>query len=67
MDDWTGWSCFFYDTVGQWGLQDPRELIDPVIVEVNRGIGLVYMLTMIPIFIIAAIVYAVFRLANVTF
>ena len=67
---WTigqGGAVFFYDTVVQWGLQYPRELIDLVIVEVNRGIGLADMLTMIPIFIIATIAYAMFRLANVTF
>ena len=29
-----------YDTVADWGLQGPRDLLDPVIVEVNRGIGL---------------------------
>ena len=42
-----------YDTVAEWGLQDARALIDPVIVEVNRGIGLADMIIMIPLFIIA--------------
>jgi hypothetical protein len=55
---WTigqGGAVISYDMVAKWGLQDPRELIDPVIVEVNRGIGLADMITMIPIFIFALI------------
>ena len=55
---WTigqGGAVISYDIVAKWGLQDPRKLIDPVIVEVNRGIGLADMLTMIPLFIIAVI------------
>lgn len=55
---WTigqGGAVIAYDTVAEWGLQDPRALLDPVIVEVNRGIGLADMVTMIPLFIIAAI------------
>ena len=38
---WTigqGGAVISYDTVAGWGLQDPKELIDPVIVEVNRGL-----------------------------
>ena len=53
---WTigqGGAVISYDTVAEWGLQDPREVLDPVIVEVNRGIGLVDMIIMIPLFIIA--------------
>ena len=55
---WTigqGGAVVSYDMVAQWGLQDPRELIDPVIVQVNRGIGLADMIIMIPLFIIAVI------------
>ena len=55
---WTfgqGGAVFFYDTVAKWGLQDPRDYIDPVIVEVNRGIGLADMISIMPLFIIAVI------------
>jgi len=55
---WTigqGGAVISYDTVADWGLQDPRHLIDPVIVEVNRAIGLADMFTMIPLFIIAVV------------
>ena len=55
---WTigqGGAVVSYDMVVQWGLQDPRELIDPVIVEVNRGIGLADAIIMIPLFIFAVI------------
>jgi hypothetical protein len=55
---WTigqGGAVFFYDTVAEWGLQDPRNLLDPVIVEVNRGIGLADMISIMPLFIIAVI------------
>ena len=43
-----------YDTVAEWGLQGPRDLLDPVIVEVNRGIGLTDTLVMLPLFVVAA-------------
>jgi hypothetical protein len=39
--------------VAKWELQDPRELLNPGIVAVNRGIGLFDMVIMIPLFIIA--------------
>lgn len=55
---WTigqGGAVISYDTIAQWGLQDSRELIDPVIVEVNRAIGLADMIIMIPLFLIAVI------------
>jgi len=55
---WTigqGGAVISYDTVARWGLQDPRALLDPVIVEVNRGIGLADLLTMIPLFFMAVI------------
>ena len=42
-----------YDMVAGWGLQDPRALVDPVIVEVNRGIGLADTLLMLPLYLVA--------------
>jgi hypothetical protein len=44
-----------YDTVAAWGFQDPRVLLDPAIVEVNRGIGLADTLVMLPLFVVAVI------------
>jgi len=44
-----------YDTVAGWGLQDPRNLLDPAIVEVNRGIGLADTLVMLPLHAAAAL------------
>ena len=43
------------DTAAAWGLQDQRSLVDPVIVEVNRAIGLTDTIVMLPLFVIAAI------------
>ncbi len=48
-------AVFMYDTVAGWGLQDPRNLLDPVIVEVNRGIGLADTLVMLPLHSVAAL------------
>lgn len=50
-----GGAVISYDTVADWGLQEPRELIDPVIVEVNRAIGLADIIIQIPLFIIGVI------------
>jgi hypothetical protein len=44
-----------YDAVAKWGLQDARDLLDPVIVEVNRAIGLTDTIVMLPLFIVAAV------------
>ena len=44
-----------YDRVAGWGLQDPRALVHPVIVEVNRAIGLTDTIVMLPLFLVAAI------------
>jgi len=44
-----------YDTVAGWGLQHPRALIDPVIVQVNRAVGLTDTIVMLPLFIVAAV------------
>ena len=46
-------AVFDYDRVVGWGLQDARDLVDPVIVEVNRAIGLADTLVMLPLFAIA--------------
>ena len=53
---WTigqGGAVICYDTVAEWGLQDARALLNTAIVEVNRGIGLADMFTLIPLFLIA--------------
>ena len=44
-----------YDKVAEWGLQGPRALLDPAVVEVNRAIGLADTIVMLPLFILAAI------------
>jgi hypothetical protein len=44
-----------YDKVVEWGLQDPRAHVDPIIVEVNRAIGLTDTIVMLPLFVLAAI------------
>jgi hypothetical protein len=44
-----------YDMVAGWGLQDSRALVDPVIVEVNRGFGLTDTIVMLPLFVVAAV------------
>lgn len=44
-----------YNMVAGWGLQGPRALVDPVIVEVNRAIGLTDTIVMLPLFIVAAV------------
>ena len=50
-----GGAVFFYDVIAQWGLQDPKVLLNPAIVQANRGIGLADMIIMVPLFIIAVI------------
>ncbi|MCP4727224.1 MAG: hypothetical protein GY863_19455 [bacterium] len=47
-------AIFFYDTIASWGLQELRELSDPVIIEVNRGIALVDSIVMLPLHMAAA-------------
>ncbi len=42
-----------YDSVAEWGLQEPKEFVDPVMVEVNRGTGLADIIIQFPLFIIA--------------
>ena len=50
-----GGAVVSYDYVAKLGLQEARETIDPVIVVVNRGIGLADVLIGVPIFILAII------------
>ena len=55
---WTigqGGAVIFYDAVAKLGLQEPRELVDPVIVEVNRGIAFTDFVLQIPLFVLAII------------
>jgi len=49
------WAVIDYDAVASWGLQDPRALLNPAIVEVNRGIGLADTFILLPIFLLATI------------
>ena len=48
-----GGAVVSYDYVAKLGLQEARETIDPVIVVVNRGIGLADVLIGAPLFILA--------------
>ena len=50
-----GGAVVSYDSVANLGLQEARETIDPVIVVVNRGIGLADVLIGVPLFILAII------------
>ncbi|MCP4632265.1 MAG: hypothetical protein GY855_05010 [candidate division Zixibacteria bacterium] len=50
-----GGAVIAYDTVAEWGFQEPRALSDPALVEVNRGIGLTDIVLQIPLFIISII------------
>lgn len=50
-----GGAVISYDYVAKLGLQEARETIDPVIVVINRGIGLADVLVGVPLFILAII------------
>ena len=50
-----GGAVISYDFAAKLGLQEARETIDPVIVVVNRGIGLADVLIGVPLFICAVI------------
>lgn len=50
-----GGAVVAYDTVAQWGLQELRETIDPVILAVNRGIGLADVIIGVPLFVLAIV------------
>jgi hypothetical protein len=43
-----------YDAVAEWGFQESRAVLDPVIVEANRAIGLTDTIVMLPLFVVAA-------------
>ena len=40
-----------YDLTADWGLQEPRDSVDPAIVEFNRAIGLTDTILQYPLFI----------------
>ena len=44
-----------YDRVADWGLQDPRSLVDPVIVQVNQAIAAADTVVLLPIFAVAVV------------
>ena len=50
-----GGAVVSYDFVAKLGLQEARETIDPLIVVINRGIGLADVLIGVPLFILAII------------
>lgn len=50
-----GGAVISYDTVAEWGLQEARDTVDPVIVVVNKGIGLADFIIGVPLFILAII------------
>ena len=50
-----GGAVVSYDYVASLGLQEARETVDPVIVVINRGIGLADVLIGVPLFILAII------------
>lgn len=50
-----GGAVVSYDYVAKLGLQEARETVDPLIVVVNRGIGLADALIGVPLFILAII------------
>ena len=44
-----------YDFVAELGLQDARALVDPVIVQVNKGIAVADTVLMLPLFLLAVV------------
>lgn len=44
-----------YDRIAEWGLQDARSLVHPVIVQVNQGIAAADTVVMLPLFLIAVV------------
>ena len=50
-----GGAVIAYDTVAQWGLQEPRETIDPSVLLINRAIGLADIIIGVPLFVVALI------------
>ena len=50
-----GGAVVSYDYVAKLGLQEARDTVDPVIVVINKGIGLADVIIGVPIFILAII------------
>ena len=50
-----GGAVIAYDTVAQWGLQEPRDTIEHAILVTNRGIGCADIIIGVPLFTIALI------------
>jgi len=50
-----GGAVIAYDTVAAWGFHEPRENLDPVLVEVTRGIALGDVIIQVPLFALAVI------------
>ena len=50
-----GGALIAYDTVAAFGLQETRESVDPILVEVNRGIAFADVVIQLPLFIFAII------------
>ncbi|MCP4367305.1 MAG: hypothetical protein GY797_04200 [Deltaproteobacteria bacterium] len=50
-----GGAVISYDSVAKLGLQETRESVDPVIVEVNRGIALGDVVIQLPLFILGVV------------
>ena len=50
-----GGAVVSYDYAAKLGFQEARETIDPVIVVINRGIGLADVLVGVPLFVLAII------------
>lgn len=50
-----GGAVIAYDTVAQWGLVAHRDTIDPIVLVINRGIGLADFIIGVPLFVLAVI------------
>ena len=48
-------AIFDYDMVAEWGLQEPRAFVDPVIVEINRAIAVADTILILPLFLVSAV------------
>ena len=50
-----GGALVAYDTVASLGFQDVRESVDPILVQVNRGIAFADVVVQVPLFVVAII------------
>ncbi len=50
-----GGALIAYNTVASFGFQETRESVDPILVEVNRGIAFADVVIQVPLFIFAII------------